>query len=51
MLKLLGVEGSPLARVAIGILLAAVGLGAGAVLVAVVGGVLVAWGVVGWAVK
>jgi hypothetical protein len=48
MLRLLGVDGSPLARVAIGIVLAALGLALGAVLVAVIGGVLVAWGLVSW---
>jgi hypothetical protein len=48
MLRLLGLDGSPLARVAIGIVLAALGLALGAVLVAVIGGVLVAWGLVSW---
>jgi hypothetical protein len=48
MLRMMGVDGSPLARVLIGVVLAALGLGLGAVLVAVIGGVLVAWGLVSW---
>jgi hypothetical protein len=48
MLKLLGIDGSPAMRVLIGVVLAALGLALGALLVAVIGGVLVAWGVVGW---
>jgi hypothetical protein len=47
MLKLLGVDGSPGMRVLIGVVLAALGLALGAVIVAVIGGVLVAWGVIG----
>jgi hypothetical protein len=48
MLRLLGVDGSPLVRLVIGIALAALGLALGAVLMAVIGGVLVAWSVVSW---
>jgi hypothetical protein len=45
-LKLLGVEGSPLARIVIGLMLAALGLALGTVLIAIVGGALVAWGLI-----
>jgi hypothetical protein len=51
MLKLLGVQGSPLARVAIGIVLGATGLGLASVPLGVIGGLLVAWGIVGWAAR